>query len=161
MPLCQLAALVEPHTLIPIITGKERGQTRLLKCTFRACLKSEMSKSVVGWRLWRRRNKQGCKYRMTLNDEAIFCVGNSELLAAMLVCQFTVVNFDMSTSNKRVDWLRWWQLLTDVANWQKIARFFEKLNNCLRFLISDNLHKAKSSGAKNFFTWISLLQFLS
>ena len=33
--------------------------------------------------------------------EANFCVGNSELLAVMLPCQFTVVNFDMSARNKR------------------------------------------------------------
>ena len=35
--------------------------------------------------------------------EANFSVGNFELLASMLVCQITVVNFDMSTPNKRVD----------------------------------------------------------
>ena len=32
--------------------------------------------------------------------EANFCVGNSELLVAMLSCQFTVVNFDIRAPNK-------------------------------------------------------------
>ena len=35
--------------------------------------------------------------------EVNFCVGSSELLAAMVVCQFTVVNLDMMTCNKRVE----------------------------------------------------------
>ena len=46
-----------------------------------------------------------CITVIILMIEGHFFIGNSELLAAMLVCQFTVVTFDVSTPNKRVDWL--------------------------------------------------------
>ena len=35
--------------------------------------------------------------------EANFCVGSSELLVAMLVCQFIVVNFHISVPNKLIE----------------------------------------------------------
>ena len=50
------------------------------------------------------RKKKEKKRRSTvfcplLMIQANFCVGNSELLAGVLICQFTVVNFDRSASN--------------------------------------------------------------
>ena len=47
--------------------------------------------------------------------EANFCVGNSDSLVAMLVCQFTIVNFDISVVYKLIEMMAPTDLVSQMS----------------------------------------------